>query len=417
MEQSPEPSSSTHGPLTGIRVLDMSRVLAGPWAGQIFADLGAEVIKVERPGKGDDTRGWGPPFLKDRGGAETSESAYFMSTNRGKKSITLDIAHPEGQRIAQELAKSSDVLLENYKVGDLARYGLDYATLSALNPRLIYCSITGFGQTGPYKDRAGYDFMIQGMGGLMSMTGERDDLPGGGPQKVGVAVADLMTGMYSTVAVLSALHERHSSGKGQHIDMALLDTQVAWLANQNANYLIGGQIPRRVGNAHPNIVPYQTFPTADGDVIVAIGNDAQFARFCEAAGIPELPHDPRFRNNAVRVANRDACAAAIAAATKQKTTAEWIELLEPLGIPCGPIYALDQVFAHPQVRHRGLKVDVPHPLAGSVPLVANPIKFSRTKPRYDRPPPLLGEHTEQVLRDLLGKTEAEIAALRGAGVI
>ena len=417
MEQSPESASSTHGPLAGVRVLDMSRVLAGPWAGQIFADLGAEVIKVERPGKGDDTRGWGPPFLKDSGGAETSESAYFMSTNRGKKSITLDIALPEGQHIAQELAKRADVLLENYKVGDLARYGLDYATLSAINPRLIYCSITGFGQTGPYRDRAGYDFMIQGMGGLMSMTGERDDLPGGGPQKVGVAVADLMTGMYSTVAVLSALYERQASGKGQHLDMALLDTQVAWLANQNANYLIGGQIPKRVGNAHPNIVPYQTFPTTDGDFILAIGNDTQFARFCEAAGIPELPHDARFRNNAVRVANRDACATAIASATKKKTTAEWIELLEPLGIPCGPIYRLDQVFAHPQVRHRGLKIDVPHPLAGTVPLVANPIKYSRTKQRYDTPPPLLGQHTDEILRDLLGKTEAEIAALRGAGVI
>ncbi|MCI3950589.1 MAG: hypothetical protein K0R53_74 [Burkholderiales bacterium] len=417
MEQSPKPSSAARGPLTGIRVLDMSRVLAGPWAGQIFADLGAEVIKVERPGKGDDTRGWGPPFLKDKSGAETSESAYFMSTNRGKKSITLDIAMPEGQRIARELAQRSDVLLENYKVGDLARYGLDYAALSELNPRLVYCSITGFGQTGPYRDRAGYDFMIQGMGGLMSMTGERDDLPGGGPQKVGVAVADLMTGMYSTVAVLSALYERQSSGKGQHIDMALLDTQVAWLANQNTNYLVGGQVPVRVGNAHPNIVPYQTFPTADGNVIVAIGNDAQFSRFCEAADIPELPLDARFRNNATRVANRDACVSAIAAATRKKTTSEWIERLEPLGIPCGPIYRLDQVFAHPQVEHRRLKVDVPHPLAGTVPLVANPIKFSRTPQRYDTPPPLLGQHTDEVLRELLGRSEAAIATLRASGVI
>ena len=417
MEQSPKPSSPVRGPLTGIRVLDMSRVLAGPWAGQIFADLGAEVIKVERPGKGDDTRGWGPPFLKDKSGAETSESAYFMSTNRGKKSITLDIALPEGQRIARELAQHSDVLLENYKVGDLARYGLDYAALFELNPRLVYCSITGFGQTGPYRDRAGYDFMIQGMGGLMSMTGERDDLPGGGPQKVGVAVADLMTGMYSTVAVLSALYERQSSGKGQHIDMALLDTQVAWLANQNTNYLVGGQVPVRVGNAHPNIVPYQTFPTADGNVIVAIGNDAQFSRFCEAADIPELPLDARFRNNATRVANRDACVSAIATATRKKTTSEWIQRLEPLGIPCGPIHSLDQVFAHPQVEHRRLKVDVPHPLAGTVPLVANPIKFSRTPQRYDTPPPLLGQHTDEVLRELLGRSEAAIATLRASGVI
>ena len=417
MEQSPQVPSGARGPLSGVRVLDMSRVLAGPWAGQIFADLGAEVIKVERPGKGDDTRAWGPPFLKDSRGVETSESAYFMSTNRGKKSITLDIAMPEGQKVARDLAGMSDVLLENYKVGDLRRYGLDYESLSSVNPRLIYCSITGFGQTGPYRDRAGYDFMIQGMGGLMSMTGERDDLPGGGPQKVGVAVADLMTGMYSTVGVLSALYERASSGRGQHIDMALLDTQIAWLANQNTNYLIGDQIPRRVGNAHPNIVPYQSFPTTDGDLILAIGNDTQYARFCEAAGIPELIHDARFKNNAARVAHRDACTAAIAVAVRKKTTAEWIALLEPLGIPCGPIYRLDQVFSHPQVQHRALEVTVPHPLAGSVPLVANPIKFSRTPQHYDTPPPLLGQHTSEVLRDLLGKTEAEIAALRGAGVI
>ena len=417
MEQSQQENSAARGPLAGVRVLDMSRVLAGPWAGQIFADLGAEVIKVERPGKGDDTRGWGPPFLKDRSGAETSDSAYFMSTNRGKKSITLDIAMPEGQKIARELAQLSDVLLENYKVGDLKRYGLDYESLAQLNARLVYCSITGFGQTGPYRDRAGYDFMIQGMGGLMSMTGERDDLPGGGPQKVGVAVADLMTGMYSTVAVLSALYERNSSGKGQHLDMALLDTQIAWLANQNTNYLIGGQVPKRVGNAHPNIVPYQTFPTADGDLILAIGNDTQYARFCEAAGIPELIRDPRFKDNAARVAHRDACTSAIAVAVKKKTTSEWIDLLEPLGIPCGPIHRLDQVFAHPQVRHRGLKVEVAHPLAGNVSLVANPIKYSRTPQRYETAPPLLGQHTEEVLRGLLKRNEAEIAALRASGVI
>ncbi|MGQ0752678.1 MAG: CaiB/BaiF CoA transferase family protein [Betaproteobacteria bacterium] len=417
MEQSPQEKPAARGPLAGVRVLDMSRVLAGPWAGQIFADLGAEVIKVERPGKGDDTRGWGPPFLKDRDGAETAESAYFMSTNRGKKSITVDIAMPEGQKIARELAQMSDVLLENYKVGDLKRYGLDYESLAQLNPRIVYCSITGFGQTGPYRDRAGYDFMIQGMGGLMSMTGERDDLPGGGPQKVGVAVSDLMTGMYSTVAVLSALYERQASGKGQHLDMALLDTQIAWLANQNTNYLIGGQVPKRVGNAHPNIVPYQSFPTADGDLILAIGNDTQYARFCETAGIPELIHDPRFRDNAARVANRNACVSAIAVAARNKTTSEWIDLLEPLGIPCGPIYRLDQVFAHPQVRHRGLKVEVPHPLAGSVSLVANPIKFSRTPQCYETAPPLLGQHTEEILRSLLKRNEAEIAALRANGVI
>jgi formyl-CoA transferase len=412
-------SSATpaRGPLTGVRVLDLSRILAGPWAGQLFADLGAEVIKVERPGKGDDTRGWGPPFLKDRDGRDTGESAYFLCTNRGKRSITLDIAKPAGQQLARELAQISDVVLENYKVGDLKRYGLDYDTLSALNPRLIYCSITGFGQTGPYRDRAGYDFMIQGMGGLMSFTGERDDAPGGGPQKVGVAIADLMTGLYSTVAVLSALHERQTSGRGQYIDMALLDTQVAWLANQNANYLIGGEPPRRMGNAHPNVVPYQTFPTRDGDLILAVGNDGQFARLCEAAGIPEAATDPRFASNAARVAHREACAAAIAPAMKTRTTAEWVALLEPLGVPCGPINRLDQVFDNPQVKHRGLKIDVPHPLSGNVPLVANPIKFSRTPLAYDMPPPMLGQHTEEILRGLLGKSDAEITALRRSGII
>jgi formyl-CoA transferase len=410
-------TTAARGPLTGVRVLDLSRILAGPWAGQLFADLGAEVIKVERPGKGDDTRSWGPPFLKDRDGRETGESAYFLCANRGKRSITLDIAKPGGQQLARELAQISDVVLENYKVGDLKRYGLDYDTLAALNPRLIYCSITGFGQTGPYRDRAGYDFMIQGMGGLMSFTGERDDAPGGGPQKVGVAIADLMTGLYSTVAVLSALHERQASGKGQYIDMALLDTQVAWLANQNANYLIGGEPPGRMGNAHPNVVPYQTFPTSDGDLILAVGNDGQFARLCAAAGIPEAATDPRFASNAARVANRDACAAAIAPAMKTRTTAEWVALLEPLGVPCGPINRLDQVFDNPQVRHRGLRIDVPHPLSGSVPLVANPIKFSRTPLAYDTPPPLLGQHTEEILRDLLNKSEAEVASLRQSGVI
>lgn len=415
MDQSP--SQSRSGPLAGVRVLDMSRILAGPWVGQLFADLGAEVIKIERPGKGDDTRSWGPPFLKDRSGRDTSESAYFLSANRGKKSLTLDIAKPEGQQIARELAQVCDVLLENYKVGDLRRYGLDYVTLAAANPRLVYCSITGFGQTGPYRERAGYDFMIQGMGGLMSITGERDDAPGGGPQKAGVAIADLMTGMYSTVAILSALHERQASGMGQYIDMALLDTQVAWLANQNTNYLIGGEAPTRMGNAHPNVVPYQTFPTSDGDMILAIGNDSQFVRFCEAAGIPETAKDARFLSNASRIANRDACAGALAPAIRKKTTAEWVALLEPLGVPCGPINRLDEVFANPQIQHRGLKVDVPHPLSGSVPLVASPIRYSRTPLAYDTPPPLLGQHTEEILRNLLGKDAPAIAALRDCGAI
>jgi crotonobetainyl-CoA:carnitine CoA-transferase CaiB-like acyl-CoA transferase len=414
-----EPAVATNkrAPLSGIRVLDMSRVLAGPWCGQILADLGAEVIKVERPGMGDDTRGWGPPFLKDRDGNETREAAYYLSANRGKKSITLDIARPQGQAICRQLARRADVLLENYKVGDLERYHLGYGSLSADNPALVYCSITGFGQTGPYRDRAGYDFMIQGMGGIMSFTGERDDAPGGGPQKVGVAIADLMTGMYSTVAILAALHERNASGLGQYIDMALLDTQVAWLANQNGNYLIGGEPPKRMGNAHPNVVPYQTFRTRDGDLILAVGNDSQFARFCTAANLPELAADARFVTNSARIHNRTPLIDAIAARMREKTTSEWISLLEPLGVPCGPINRLDQVFADPQVRHRGLEIEVPHPLSGTVPLVANPIRFSRTPISYGVPPPLLGEHTEEVLRNLLGKTPEEIARLRSENVI
>ena len=403
--------------LSGIRVLDMSRILAGPWVGQMLADLGAEVVKVERPGTGDDTRAWGPPFLKDREGRDTSESAYFLCTNRGKRSVTLDISKREGQAIARELADKSDILLENYKVGDLKRYGLAYDDLSARNPRLIYCSITGFGQSGPYRDRAGYDFMIQGMGGLMSFTGERDDVPGGGPQKVGVAIADLMTGMYSCVAILAALHERQSSGIGQYIDMALLDSQVAWLANQNTNFLIGGAPPKRMGNAHPNIVPYQTFHTRDGDLILAVGNDNQFRKFCVAAGIPEVAEDPRFLDNIGRTANRQACVDALAVAIKQKTTAEWVALLEPIGVPCGPINRLDEVYADPQVQHRGMKIEVPHPLAGVVPLVANPIKYSRTPIAYDAPPPLLGQHTDEVLSTLLGKTAEEIAALRAKRIV
>ena len=405
------------GPLQDIRVLDLSRILAGPWAGQLFADLGAEVIKVERPGKGDDTRGWGPPWVKDRAGRDSGEAAYFLCANRGKKSITIDIARPQGQQLVRELAAASDVLLENYKVGDLARYRLGYDDLRALNPRIVYCSITGFGQTGPYRERAGYDFMIQGMGGLMSITGERDDAPGGGPQKAGVAIADLMTGMYAAVAVLSALWERNSSGAGQHIDMALLDTQVGWLANQNLNFLVSGEPPRRMGNAHPNITPYQTFATADGYMILAVGNDAQFARFCEAAGIGATAADPRFKDNAARVANREALEQVIAPAVKQRTTAQWIAALEPLGVPCGPINRLDQVFDDPQVKHRGMRFDLPHPLAGSVPQVANPIRYSRTPLAYDRAPPLLGQHTDEVLRELLDKNESEIAALRAAGVI
>ena len=404
-------------PLTDIRILDLSRILAGPWCSQIFADLGAEVIKIERPGKGDDTRGWGPPFIRDRDGRETADAAYFQCANRAKKSVTVDIAKAEGQALIRELAERCDVLLENFKVGDLDRYGLGYAQIRAINPRIVYCSITGFGQDGPYRDRAGYDFMIQGMGGIMSVTGERDGLPGGGPQKVGVAIADLMTGMYSAVAVMAALWERNASGSGQHIDMALLDTQIAWLANQNLNYLVSGEVPQRLGNAHPNITPYDVCRTRDGDVIVAIGNDAQYARYCRVAGLETLIDDPRFADNPRRVANRDALRALLEPAMLGRTTAEWIRLLEPLGVPCGPINRLDQVFADPQVRHRRMQVDVAHPVAGSLPLVANPIKFSRTPITYDVPPPLLGEHTAEVLGSLLGKTAAQIAALRADGVI
>lgn len=409
--------TSTAKPLSGMRVLDLSRILAGPWCGQVLADLGAEVIKVERPGRGDDTRAWGPPFLKDAKGQDTTESAYYLCANRGKQSITLDIAKPQGQALIKDLARHSDILLENYKVGDLKRYHLDYESLSAINPRLIYCSITGFGQTGPLHERAGYDFMVQGMGGLMSITGERDDRPGGGPQKAGVAIADLMTGMYASVAILAAVAERYRSGCGQYIDMALLDTQVAWLANQNTNYLIGGTVPTRMGNAHPNVVPYQTFRTQDGNLILAIGNDGQFQRFCHAASLPELASDPRCSTNALRVTNRDHCIKAITPAMQLKTTAAWVRMLEPLGVPCGPIDELDTVFANPQIQHRGMQVNVPHPLSGQVPLVANPIQFSRTPLDYTVHPPLLGEHTEHILSTVLGKTSAEIASLRESGIV
>lgn len=404
-------------PLSHLRVLDLSRVLAGPWCTQNLADLGAEVIKVEKPGSGDDTRAWGPPYLKDDKGRDTSESAYYLCANRGKKSVTLDITQPDGQRIVRELARTCDVVVENFKVGGLARYALDYAALRAVNPRLVYCSITGFGQDGPYADRPGYDFIIQGMGGLMSVTGERDDLPGGGPQKVGVAVADLMTGMYATIAILAALAHRDRTGEGQHIDMALLDTQVAMLANQNMNYLTSGVAPARAGNAHPNIVPYQTFATADGHVILAVGNDAQFRRFCELAGSGELVDDPRFACNRARVENRKALIPLLEPLLRRRTTHQWVEALEAAGVPCGPINRLNEVFDDPQVRHRRMRLAVPHPLAGQVDLVMSPMRFSATAPDQAAPPPLLGEHTEEVLKQHLGLTEAEIEVLRGRRVI
>ena len=412
--------SSTTATLGHLRVLDLSRVLAGPWASQLLGDLGADVIKVEKPGKdgkgGDDTRGWGPPWLADGAGQPTTDAAYFLCTNRNKRSLTTDITQPAGQQIVRELAAQADVVLENFKVGGLKAYGLDYASLSALNPRLVYCSITGFGQDGPYASRAGYDFLIQGMGGLMSVTGRTDDEEGAGPQKVGVALTDILTGLYATIAIQAALAHRDKTGQGQHIDLALLDVQVACLANQAMNYLVSGQAPRRMGNGHPNIVPYQDFPTADGDMILAIGNDGQFARFCEIAGHAEWANDARFASNAARVKNRSALLPLLRQATVMKTTADWIALLENAAVPCGPINDLAGVFADPQVAHRGLRVDLPHAAGGTAPQVGNPIRFSATPIAYRLAPPLLGQDTEAVLREL-GRSAEDIAALKAAGVV
>jgi formyl-CoA transferase len=403
--------------LDGIRILDLTRVLAGPWATQNLADMGAEVIKVERPGHGDDTRKWGPPFLRDRDGRDTADAAYYLACNRGKKSITLDFTRPRGRELARRLALAADVLVENFKVGDLARHGLDYASLARENPRLVYCSITGFGQDGPYRDRPGYDFMVQGLGGLMSVTGERDDVPGGGPQKVGVAVSDLFTGMYATSAILAALLEREKSGRGQSIDMALLDVQVAMLANLSSSYFVSGKAPQRMGNAHQNIVPYHVFRASDAFIIVAVGNDGQFAAFCRVLGVPEWAADPRFSTNPQRVGHRDLLVGMISERVAQRPAAEWLQGLEGAGVPCGPINDLDQVFADPQVVHRRMRVTAPHPAAGEVTMVANPIKFSATPIAHDRGPPLLGEHTDEVLREVLGLGAEEIAALRQEGAI
>ncbi|HEY1393514.1 MAG TPA: CaiB/BaiF CoA-transferase family protein [Methylibium sp.] len=403
--------------LEGLRVLDLSRVLAGPWCTQILGDLGADVVKIERPGSGDDTRGWGPPFLPDRDGHASAESAYYLGANRNKRSLTVDISRAEGQALIRELAAKADVFVENFKVGDMARYGLDYASLAALNPRLVYCSITGYGQTGPYRDRAGYDYAIQGIGGLMGVTGERDDLPGGGPQKVGVAVADLFTGLYATVAVLAALRHRDATGQGQYIDMALLDTQVAMLANLGANYLVSGKVPGRLGNAHQNIVPYQVFEVADGHLILAVGNDGQFAKFCTVAGCPELAEDPRYAKNADRVRNRALLVPLLAQVLKTRTRADWLQALEAAKVPCGPINGLDEVFADPQVVARGMTEAVPHPLNDALRLVASPLKLAATPARTRHAPPLLGQHSEEVLADWLACDAARMQALRDAGVI
>jgi crotonobetainyl-CoA:carnitine CoA-transferase CaiB-like acyl-CoA transferase len=405
------------GPLSHIRVLDLSRVLAAPWTGQNLADLGAEVIKVERPGKGDDSRAFGPPWLKDRGGRDTAESAYFAAANRGKKSITIDLSKPEGQALVRDLAARCDVLLENYKHGDLARYALGYEDLKAINPRLIYCSVTGFGQTGPYRERPGYDFMIQGMGGLMSITGERDELPGGGPQRVGVPIVDIMTGMYASIAVCAALAHRAETGVGQHLDLALLDTQVAFLANQAMNYLATGEVPGRLGNAHPNIVPYQTFRTADGNIILACGNDNLFNKFCEVAGATELARDERFSTNARRVENRAAITALLAEIFSKRTTREWVSVLEAAGVPNGPINDIKEVFEEPQVLARRMRIELEHPTAGSVPLVASPMRFSATPVEYGLPPPTLGQHTDEILSDVLGMDAAAIERLRQARIV
>jgi len=405
------------GPLSHLTVLDLSRVLAGPWCTQILADLGATVVKIEKPGGGDDTRAWGPPYLRDATGRDTSESAYYLSCNRGKLSVAVDFTTPDGRRIVQDLARQADVLVENYKVGGLRRYGLDYASVAALNPRLVYASITGFGQDGPYADRAGYDFVIQGMSGFMSVTGERDDLPGGGPQKAGIAISDLMTGMYATVAIQAALAHRDRTGAGQWVDTCLFDSAVAMMAVMNLNYLVTGKPPARAGNAHQNIVPYQVFACADGHVILAVGNDGQFAKFCEAADRGEWATDSRFAKNADRVRNRGIIVPLVADVMKTRTQRAWLAALEPLGVPCGPINRLDQVFADPQLAARGLRMDLPHPLAGTLPQVGTPIKFSATPPEYGRPPPLLGEHTAVVLREWLALDDDAIARLAARGVI
>jgi len=405
------------GPLSHVRVLDLSRVLAGPWAGQNLADLGAEVIKVERPDSGDDSRAFGPPWVKDKQGRDTKDSAYYTSANRGKKSITINIAKPDGQKLVRELAKISDVLIENYKFGDLARYGLAYENLKKINPKLIYCSVTGFGQTGPYRERPGYDFMIQGMGGMMSVTGEPDDKPGGGPQRAGVPVADIITGMYASIAICAALAHREKTGVGQQLDLALLDSQIALLAYQNSNYFSTGQSPKRIGNLHPNIVPYQPFRTQDGRVILACGNDNLYRRFCEVAGAPELADDPRFASNGKRVENRAELTRLLQAIFLTRTTRAWVELLEAAGVANGPINDVAQVFEEPQVKARGVKIELDHPVAGKLPLVASPMRFSATPLEHKLAPPVLGQHTEEILLEVLRMSRPEVARLRTDGVI
>jgi crotonobetainyl-CoA:carnitine CoA-transferase CaiB-like acyl-CoA transferase len=404
------------GSLSHLRVLDLSRVLAGPWAGQILGDLGAEVIKIERPKSGDDTRSWGPPYLQGADG-NVDLSAYFLTANRNKQSLAVDIAHPEGQELIRKLVAESDVILENFKVGGLKRYGLDYDSLKRINPKLIYCSITGFGQDGPYANRPGYDFLIQAMGGLMSITGQPDGEPGAGPMKVGVALTDIMTGLYATIGVLAALSHRDRTGEGQYVEAALLDVQVACLANQAMNYLTTGQAPGRMGNAHPNIVPYQDFPTADGNMVLTVGNDEQFARLCDVLGHPEWASDERFATNRARVANRKELIPRLRQATVMRSTQEWVQILERSGVPCGPVNTMDQVFEDPQVLARGMKQSVQHPSLGDVPTVGNPIRLKLTPVSYRTAPPLLGEQSKQVLEKIVGLSSGEIESLRERGIV
>ena len=404
------------GPLSGIRVLDLTRVLAGPWATQMLADLGAEVVKIEKPGEGDDTRGWGPPFLTNADGTRGA-AAYFQSANRGKWSVCIDMAKSEGQSLIRALAQKADVVIENFKVGGLKKYGLDYDSLKAINPRLIYCSITGFGQDGPYAQRAGYDFMIQGMGGIMSITGQPDGAPGAEPMKVGVAFADIFTGLHAVIGIEAALFHRERTGQGQYLDLALLDSQVAVLANQALNYLVGGKAPTRLGNAHPNIVPYQTFETADGYIIMAVGTDRQFAEYCAIIGAPYLAEEVRFKTNRGRVEHRADLIPLLRPFMTSRTTADWVAAFEAAAVPCGPINSIDEVFANPQVMARGLQVGLTRDDGVQVPGVANPIVFSETPVTYEKPPPRLGDGTEKVLREQLGLDADRIAALRGKGIV
>ncbi len=410
--------NTSSGPLSGLKVLDLSRILAGPTCTQLFGDLGAEIIKIERPLKGDDTRFWGPPFLKDKDGNDTTESAYYMSANRNKNSVAVDLTKPQGQEIIRDLAKECDVLIENFKAGDLARYGLDYDSLREINPALIYCSITGFGMTGPYAHRPGYDFLIQGMGGIMSLTGKPDD-EGGEPTKCGVGIADVMCGMYASTAILSALHARHASGNGQHIDISLLDCQVAWLINQGAGYLVSGEVPPRRGNEHPTIVPYGTFSASDQAFIIAAGNDSQYQRLCETIGAPELAEDERFAKNKDRVLNRRDLIPLIDARTETQPSTHWLEVLEAAGVPCGPVNDLAQTFSDPQIQHREMAVTMPHREAGGdgVTLIGNPLNFSETPVKYEKAPPVRAEHTKEMLVKHLGLSDEKIAELEENGII